>query len=917
MVDRVSSSNTSSATNTANESSNNQAKNHAPASPRYPDASTVTRALAPANGSPDSAKNGSEAAKDLLSSNNPYFYNPLLFKTDREYNPTEAKAESFLATLHDYEQKGDNVDIRQLLDTLGPGQAAQLFAQAGNLQGPQVNDSGVIFAQNQTGIDQVLGRALGSSGIQLGDAARPGTLASGLLQQATQPGNASSIAGILNQSGTGTQVEALKKGFLDKALTGTGTADGQATVDAAKSGDTSQLRASTLTLQLINADIKANGGRVSAAEHAYLYDYYNATAKDSAAIDKAVKSDPSLRASVGSQYAGGLLNLSNATGLDGLPPAVRNILSSDIGKVQPTPQDGQDTSGAPMLRRAEWKDGNWVVDNYATDTGFADLLSMADHGLQGGTEFSRTLAEAGIRWKQDINAVQTNTTNWLDAVHILWNSGEINGPSKEEVALGFPPDRSHADTKNDTINFGISDTGASNALSTAARNSYAAAELLTQGNDRHAILGLNWQDGTGAADVIASGTAPDPHNEAVNPATGQSIRNEAALDVIKDTGSDYENFVKLASNPVKNALTNLAITHLGSFATVPEQGGQSAVGTLVLPGGQKAYGLSLNQDDAANFLKMIALSGPKRYGALHAAALQQGALWIHEAPGTGSNSGGNYASILDGRVSAAGFAAAQDIALQSNASDKKAYAAQLAEEQDQSTQELLGTIAFQVVDSGLAIASFGTSEAVTKVLDQMGALNGILSSGYDDYNAFNAQDANSPYIQDLQNEMQQALSAPHEQAQVTYAVQQDQAWMAIKAAALDPHHSAAVSQALNADGNPALPPGVLLGSDGQASPSVSKGNSQYQYLTSEAGKRQLINPLIDGTYGSANADTWGAEGINATLAGSPNDSIKWTTNGAIVAQITTGNNQIDYWLPERDPYLALAGFEDPHNYTPR
>src|SRR5215475_14027783 len=91
MLKRVFSSNTGSATDTR-EAANNQAQNSAPVSPRYPDASTITHALDAANRSPESAKNGNEAAKDLLSSNNPYFYNPLLFKTDREYNPTEAKA---------------------------------------------------------------------------------------------------------------------------------------------------------------------------------------------------------------------------------------------------------------------------------------------------------------------------------------------------------------------------------------------------------------------------------------------------------------------------------------------------------------------------------------------------------------------------------------------------------------------------------------------------------------------------------------------------------------------------------------------------------------------------------------------------------------------------------------------------------
>jgi hypothetical protein len=59
------------------------------------------------------------AAKDLVSSNNPYFYNPLLFKNDRDY-PDEAKAGDFAATLHDYEHKGNNA-FSMPLDSLLAG----------------------------------------------------------------------------------------------------------------------------------------------------------------------------------------------------------------------------------------------------------------------------------------------------------------------------------------------------------------------------------------------------------------------------------------------------------------------------------------------------------------------------------------------------------------------------------------------------------------------------------------------------------------------------------------------------------------------------------------------------------------------------------------------------------------------------
>jgi hydrolase family protein len=717
--------------------------------------------------------------------------------------------------------------------------------------------------------------------------------------------------------------------------------DAQTTIDAANSKDKSAglklYDQGTAALDLINRAVKANGGHVSDADYSYLWEYYNKTTPHATALNTLLSGTGADRAHRAPVWADGLLNLSAGAeqkddaghdphaygrpaphmpdepigrgGLSGLPQSVQDILSSDIGKVQSSPQyPGADDK--PMLRRAEWEDGHWVVDNYATDSAFASLLGTAHNDVAGGNEFSQAYAEAGIRWKHDINAVETNTQNWLDAAHIYYNYPGVHSTDSDAVALGFPPD---TDPKHLHLNLG--DTAASDALTTAAHNSYASAAVLNDDGDRHAILGLNWQHGEGAGNIIAAGTAPDPHNQQIDPVTGNSIRNEAALKVMQDTGSDYHNFVKTASDPVKDALTNLAITHLDTFATVPESGGVSTVGTLVLPNGQHISGVSLNNDDAANFLKMIATTGPDRYGALHAAALQQGALWIHEAPGHGVNSGANYASILDGRVSTAGLAAAHDLALQSNASNKDEFAAQLAEQQDESTQKMLGKIAFQTVGAGLDIVSFGASDHVKDALEQVGALRGILSDGYDDYNDYNENDPNSEYIQKLQEQMQTALSAPHDQAHVTYAVSQDQAWMALKAAGLDPSHNPALNQALDSHGNPVLPPGVLQGPGGATSSSVDTSTPQYVYITGEAGKRELINPLLEHTYGgSGNQDAWGAQGINATLDGDATDSrVKWT-DGPIVAQTTTGDNKIVYWLPNRDP--NTWEFEDAHDATP-
>src|SRR5262249_8721027 len=69
----------------------------------------------PDEGSPEQAKDGTEAAKRLLNKGNPYFYNRILFKTDPGYNPDVARAQAFAATITDYLQQDRSKDIAQLV----------------------------------------------------------------------------------------------------------------------------------------------------------------------------------------------------------------------------------------------------------------------------------------------------------------------------------------------------------------------------------------------------------------------------------------------------------------------------------------------------------------------------------------------------------------------------------------------------------------------------------------------------------------------------------------------------------------------------------------------------------------------------------------------------------------------------------
>ena len=577
-----------------------------------------------------------------------------------------------------------------------------------------------------------------------------------------------------------------------------GSKDGATTVSAARSGNTATLTQSTYALSIINDAIAHDGGRVDDGEYSYLNQYYLQTAGHSDVIDAAIKKN-GLGSTVGATYADGLLNLTRGAeqptddgrsptatsptggyigrgGAAGLPSSVQKVLNSDLGT---TPGTG--TFQIPV-RRAEWVDGHWVIANLGNDQGFADLLSYAHPGVQGGTAFSQMYGESAIRWKQELNTIDRNTYNWIDGSH--HNNSHTGAPDVDLSRTGLPDGFTGTfDAHGNPVN---SDHFAAQALATVSRNADASANLLIDPSDRRAVLGLNWHDGSGAADVLTSGTAPDP--------TGTSRRNEATLDVFKDVSSDYKSLEGLSTPEIKNALAGVVARHIDTFAyATPDNSGatHSLVGFLVGPDGKPHQGVILGNADMGNVLKFVADSGPADYGLVHAAALEEGAHYVahaNQVGGAGATEALKQASLLDGRVNTAGVAAAIDAARNSNATDKSAYAAHLVAEQQQATDEwhdkLLGDGMDVVLGVAGKVPGFGTAADVAGLF-QTGA-NAVqdLVDGPADVHT---PDTNA--IQSLQTNLAQALNDPSQLAQSALAVDDGQKWMAVRAQALnDPQH---------------------------------------------------------------------------------------------------------------------------------
>lgn len=471
---------------------------------------------------------------------------------------------------------------------------------------------------------------------------------------------------------------------------------------------------STELVDLLNRQMKANG-RISDAEYTYLWQYYNtlapslpkldtwlhdpATLKAETDLDHLSNSAPDQRQAAaalkqrGSIVADGLLNLSKAAeqptdngtapdtygpggeqlgrgGVSGLPPSVQKFLYLDLGQqVANDPNIAQDPNHPGSTLRATWdpKTHQWVIANEDQAGGFSDLLSnYSSDNVTGGVGFSKAMGEAGIRWKQELNTIHDNTKAYYEAelehyagsdtqrwvmARDFARDGDLGEAQK--LMSGLMPDGMPDMPYWDDKSFNADDTLASNALTVAAHNSTGSAELLLNADDRHALMGLNWQHGHGAALALVSGTRPSADDSAVT--------NQAAAAVMKDGAANYNHPGAITSHDVEDALTTVAVQHIDTFASSGNM--TPGMHDVTLPDGSVIHVVGLNSGDAENYLKLISSFGDKNYALVQQAGLERGSQYIASAIKAGvPHDSHQYETVwqmagqLDGHISGAGMA---------------------------------------------------------------------------------------------------------------------------------------------------------------------------------------------------------------------------------------------------------------------
>lgn len=400
-------------------------------------------------------------------------------------------------------------------------------------------------------------------------------------------------------------VQALAKVDADEANQGLGTPPGQ-----------NGLNLIGLSEQRLNAinDKLAHGGTLTDGENAYLKAWLDGVgAANLARLPQYIK-DATQAGATGTgsermdlnkanlkQYAGpvadAIMNLSDPTKnpqdrqltsdehtyipLDAMPQSVRDLINTPIGQRDPDtgllwPQmDGRD----PKLT------GPFTVAGLSQYQGFADLLSQAN--AKGGDSFNYELGESAIRVKQDLNAITATVT----------------AAAKRDPGIDLTQ-----------LQQATGDLASSEMLSVVSHNHNASSELLISDSDRRAILGMNWTNDQGAADLVHSGTDRLTSSDNKNPNEVGDPREQAnaAYLVMQEIGSDpygYQNVMRHDTH-LQDAVVDTGIQWMDTFA---RDRGHTPEGASMMTGpdgsGSPAWGIGLNTQEQRGFLDFVAGAG--------------------------------------------------------------------------------------------------------------------------------------------------------------------------------------------------------------------------------------------------------------------------------------------------------------------
>lgn len=622
--------------------------------------------------------------------------------------------------------------------------------------------------------------------------------------------------------------DALDVGGVDPTEMDAGDA-AQATLDAIdKKNPTAALEAydnATAYVDILNA--KARHGQLGPEEIEWLNKYYEKVAphfgkihdwlQDGEVAAVVAKSLPQHIAlhemdRRGTVLADGLLNLTQGAEYHGKPLAtpIQDIVNSNLQLEHSSGYQKADTFTVAGLERAS--DFSGFLQNYASDD------------VPAGKQFATDMAEAGVRWKNQLDDINTHLEAYASSGH-------------GESPIGLAAEKTLAD---------LDDEVASDALTVAAHNPDAAASVLAL--DQHArrtVLGSDWEHDQGAADLVAVGTAQNPDDV-------HAMSNRAALEVMQDIAADPIGFNNTFGDDgegkpdLRKVLTVMAVDHMDTFALHPgDHMNAPGVYDVRTPDGTQAV-VGLSDDDVNRFLTFIG-TDDQSYSVFRAGALERGSEWIEygleQPPGSGDpqlseyQRAANSAARLEGRSAAASWTALDAMATAAGQDNREAHVAAYQEYRDRLAQDALAKETWNTLKNG-----FGGAAAIAGVVpggQGIAAGLGVMSAGMGAVNDLwslpNFEEPTQQRIDQLSRELDgvrvDAKYDAHFEATRDDAIN----WMLLSAvASTDPHDPALNGIAENLDSDAELkvgpPPGSPFVESGKPLPSEQVTEAQLNGL---------------------------------------------------------------------------------------
>ncbi|MGH7927103.1 MAG: hypothetical protein ACREQV_04855 [Candidatus Binatia bacterium] len=316
-------------------------------------------------------------------------------------------------------------------------------------------------------------------------------------------------------------------------------------------------------------------------------------------------------------------------------------------------------------------------------SGFMQYFASGD--VSPSEEFAKDMAEAGVRWKEQVDDIET------DLEEHAQSGGKIGHAA--ETALSD-----------------LSDKFASDALAVAAHNPEAAASLLADDQDaRRAVLRSDWEHDQGAANLVAVGTVHNPSDAtAASNQAAQKVMQEIAyapIDFNDTFGDDGKGKLNL-----RKVLTVMAIDHMDTFA-LNHKGHQDD--NVPTPDGAQAV-VELSDPEINRFLTFVG-THDQSYALFRSAALERGSEWIEYGINQPSDSGdlnlSEYdrvayaAARLDGRSAAIRWTALEAMTEAAARDNEAAYNLAYQEYRDEKAGHALIKGIWNTFKNGFGIAS--------------------------------------------------------------------------------------------------------------------------------------------------------------------------------------------------------------------